>query len=60
MNRNHNVIFKRIGILAIIAVSVLFAGCSKDNRQDSMNGTARVHISVSDFAVTQQDRQGQR
>ena len=51
MNRKHHVIFKRIGILAMVAVSVLFAGCSKDNK----TGTAKVHVSVSDFAVTQQD-----
>ena len=51
MNRKHHVIFKRIGILAMVAVSVLFAGCSKDNK----TGTAKVHVSVSDFAITQQD-----
>ena len=51
MNRKHHVIFKRFGILAMVAVSVLFAGCSKDNK----TGTAKVHVSVSDFTVTQQD-----
>lgn len=37
--------------IPIATLALLFAGCSKDKEV----GTAKVHVSVSDFAITQQD-----
>ena len=37
--------------IPIATLALLFAGCSKDKEV----GTAKVHVSVSDFVITQQD-----
>ena len=51
------VIMKKLKALVIpfATLCCLFAGCSKDKVQDIINGTAMVHISVGDFAITQED-----
>lgn len=41
--------------IPIATLALLFAGCCKDKEQDTIIGTAKVHVSVADFALTQQD-----
>lgn len=40
-------------LLAIAAVALLFAACSKDREPSTVTGTAKVHVTFSDFAISQ-------
>lgn len=40
-------------LLAIAAVALLFAACSKDREPGTVTGTAKVHVTFSDFAISQ-------
>lgn len=44
---------KRIHAIIAFAISVMFIGCSKDNVNNQ--GTAKVHVVLDDFAITQDD-----
>lgn len=41
-------------ILAIAVVALLFASCSKGHERNTVTGTAKVHVSFSDFAISQE------
>lgn len=40
-------------LLALAAVALLFAACSKDREPSTVTGTAKVHVTFSDFAISQ-------